>query len=430
MTVKEKKVALAKLFQELAAGQKEMEAGPLSEARGTELEAKAQEAEQLQTELDQYERVSGLAAKGREVEDPALPATPEQKRQGPEADVAGYVTAGQLFAASKALGDYIAAGMPVNTPSAPIAVKGFHEPLIPLTKAQREAVEAKAVPTLGTRVINPDRLTDVIRADENDETVLRDLLNVSTTSSNLIEYLRRVSFTRAAAMVAETATKPEAATEYALASAAVRTLAVWIPVTEQMLADAGQVVNLIDNDLLYDLRKLEEEQVMYGPGTGQNFLGICKDPGVLEGRTEAGDTNLDKIRRAITDVRKSRYQPNGVVLDPIDWEGIVLLKGTDEHYIWVVVTGDNGSRVWGLRVVESVSAEEAAGNTTEERNIVVGDFMRGATLWDRQQATIAVGWINDQFVTNQRTIRAEERAAFAVRAPLAFRKIVAEAAVA
>ena len=170
--------------------------------------------------------------------------------------------------------------------------------------------------------------------------------------------------------------------------------------------------------------------MIYGSGAGQNFGGITNDSDVTVGRTASGDTLLDKIRIARTDVTVNGYTPNAAVMHPIDWETLELLKGTDDHYIWAVVRDELSPRVWGLRVVETVAAEENAGNATEERNIIVGDFVRGATLWDRQQATVAVGWKDDDFIKNLRTIRAELRAAFAVRRPKAFIKITTVAAVA
>ena len=81
-------------------------------------------------------------------------------------------------------------------------------------------------------------------------------------------------------------------------------------------------------------------------------------------------------------------------------------------------------RLWALPVVESQSMETDGGDT---RNILVGDFNRGATLWDRQQNTIATGFVNDQFIRNMRTIRAEARAAFGVKRPHFFRTIETEA---
>jgi hypothetical protein len=59
---------------------------------------------------------------------------------------------------------------------------------------------------------------------------------------------------------------------------------------------------------------------------------------------------------------------------------------------------------------------------------LVGDYQRGATLWDRERSSISVGFINDQFIRNQRTILAEARAAFGVRRPGAFRKHETQAA--
>jgi HK97 family phage major capsid protein len=95
-----------------------------------------------------------------------------------------------------------------------------------------------------------------------------------------------------------------------------------------------------------------------------------------------------------------------------------------------VVTENGVSRIWGATVVETVGVEDFAGNATEERVVIVGDGRRGATLYDREQSSVSVGWINDQFIRNQRTILAEGRWAFGIPRPLAFRKYIAQAAVA
>jgi HK97 family phage major capsid protein len=444
-TLAEMKADIARLTRDLTPLYEKMESGkPLTQSEGEDAEAKAKECERLQAEIDKTERIAGIVAKGREIPDQPLPGGPEAADQKGDADkIVGYVSVGDLVTSSDAYRAWVKAGGPrAGHGSQPIELPGFtlaggrkSTRLVPVTREQAKAVtnalrESKAVATLGTGVIDAQRLADVVRVTEQDALRIRDVMNVSQTNSNAVEYLRMTSYTRAAAPVADGAAKPEATAAFDVETATVRTIAVWMPATEQMLMDAPQIRNAIDTELLYDLDKVVEEQIMYGSGAGQNFAGITNDTDVAAVRVVADDTNLDKIRRAITDIRRNGYSPNAVVIDPIDWEGIELLKGTDDRYVWAVVRDELGPRVWGLRVVETIAAEENAGNTTEERNIVVGDWVRGATLWDRQQATVAVGWKDDDFIKNLRTIRAELRAAFAVRRPKAFIKITSQAAVA
>jgi HK97 family phage major capsid protein len=418
----EMKADVARLTRDLTPLYEKMEAGKaLSTAEGEDAQQKAQEVERLDKEIAERERVGGIVAKGREIDG--------QPR------VAGYISAGELFATSDVYRAYAKAGAPHGVRTQAVELPGLKGRYVALSPDQRKSVETalretKAVPTLGTGVIDAQRINEVVRVTEQDRLTLRDLVNVSQTTSNAVEYMRMTSFTRAAAPVADSAAKPEATMAFDVETATVRTIAVWMPVTEQMLMDAPQVRNAIDTELLYDLDKVLEEQMLYGAGSGQNFAGITNDTDVAAVRVVADDTNLDKIRRAITDIRRAGYAPNGVAIDPIDWEGIELLKGTDDRYVWAIIRDELGPRVWSLRVVETIAAEENAGNTTEERNIVVGDWVRGATLWDRQQSTVAVGWVDDQFIKNQRTLRAELRAAFAVKRPKAFIKITTQAAVA
>src|SRR5690606_34805864 len=218
---------------------------------------------------------------------------------------------------------------------------------------------------LGVGVIEPDRIDDFVRVTEHDQLMLRDVLNVSPTTSDSITYPRLASYTRAASAVAKGAAKPEAAMELDTVTEAVRTHAVWIPVHNNDLTDYPRLANIIDTELIYDLRKYEEEQVLYGDGTGENFLGIIEDPAVQPARTVANDTLIDIIRRAITDVRRSGYAPNAVIIDPLDWEEIELEKGTDNRYVWAVIRDTLGPRIWSLRVVETVSAEANEGNQVE-----------------------------------------------------------------
>lgn len=435
--LKQKKKKHDDLVDHIAKVADEHKGKPMPQNVGEDLDSKAKEAEDLwkeiEPELERYERLAGIQGRKARMDrlegavpDPALPEDKGDPKQRKDR-IVGYLPLGEAFVRSPEFAEFRKAGMPrqnVQILTVPHYERKRGAPIgyVPLTKEMVERLEQKAAPTLGADVIEPDRLAELVRVTEHDMLRLRDVLNVSGTTSDSIVYNRLASYTRAAAAVVEGAVKPEAAMSLDTITESVRTQAVHIPVHNNQLADLPQLRNLIDTELLFDLANLEEEQVIYGDGTGENFNGIAVDADVQAARTVSADTLIDIIRRAITDVRRSGYQPNAVTIDPLDWEEIELAKGTDNRYVWAVIRDELGARIWSLLVVEMVGMEANRGDPTEERNLIVGDWMRGATLWVREAVTVSVGWINDQFTRNQRTILAEQRAAFGVKRPNAFRK--------
>lgn len=418
----------------------------MSQADADKFEALAQEAKSYQDAQDRAAKVREIEEaerKGRKIVGAIVPdGSQPGDGEGDEVKAeraAGYMTLGDFVTASRGISEWAAKGRPkaqaVIAKLEGAARSGIlfgkrsrQAPLIALSgaelKSMREfataaGMESKAVPTIGANVIEPTRLDELVRVDEHDTLRLRDVLDISRTNSDAVRYSRLASFTRAAATVANSASKPQAAMSFDSITVPVKTLAVWIPVEEQQLADMPQLAGIINNELVYDLNKLVEELVIYGDGTGEDFDGIIPDTGVLAARTVGGDTLIDIARRMITDVRRDGYEPNGITIDPLDWETIVLEKGSDNRYVWVVVTEAATTRLWATPVIETVAMTNLA---DDARNMIVGDWRRGATLWDRMDSTISVGWINDQFTKNQRTILAELRAAFGVKRPKAFRK--------
>ena len=256
----EMKADVARLTRELTPLYEKMEKGvALTQNEGEDAQRKAQECERLQGEIAQAERIAGIVAKGREIPEPALPGGPPSEQKADDREkIVGYVSAGDLATSSDAYRSWVKAGGPrTGHGSQPIELPGFSlagrkaTKLIPVTAAQAKAVtsalaESKAVPTFGTGVIDAQRIADVVRVTEQDTLRLRDVMNISQTNSNAVEYLRLTSYTRAAAPVAESAAKPEATMAFDVETATVRTIAVWMPVTEQMLMDAPQIRTAID----------------------------------------------------------------------------------------------------------------------------------------------------------------------------------------
>lgn len=260
---------------------------------------------------------------------------------------------------------------------------------------------------------------------------VRDLFPVNRTSSNLIEFFRVVEMANggrgAAAVVAErTGTegvdavfglKPKSTVEFESDSAQVRTIAHWVAVHRNTLADKSQIRSVIDNQLFYGLALVEDDELLNGSGSGEHVRGILNTPGILTyvapGSGGTAEIKSDSLRKAQTLSALSLFPATGYVLHPNDWEDIELQKvgGTDQRYMLVtnVSVGAN-SRVWRLPVVESPSIAEGT--------FLTGAFGQGVQIWDREQANIRVSDSHaDYFARNALAVLAEERLALTVTHP-------------
>jgi HK97 family phage major capsid protein len=267
----------------------------------------------------------------------------------------------------------------------------------------------------GGNLVQPLRYPEIIAPPER-ALRIRDLLAVRPTTETAIEYVVETGFTNNAAIAVEgsSGVKPESAITFELKQTGVKTIAHWIPVSREVLNDVSQLRAYIDTRLVYGIKLVEEAQILYGSGVAPNLYGIMPQAQSYKWSDGTiGDTKLDAIRRAMTKARLAEYPVNGVVLHPTDWEEIELLKGSDNHYIWIVVTEGGVTRLWRAPVVETTAIAVGEGLT--------GAFGLGAMLWDREQATIRVAEQHeDFFVKNMVVILAEERAALTVFRPEAY----------
>jgi HK97 family phage major capsid protein len=434
---------------------------------GEDFQTKLQECESLWTEIepviketeDRYEgekrirerkeRLAALAEAGKTVADPTLPAEPEPENKS---RIAGYVTLGQYVTMSEAFRKSADGGFrhpvqlgEIHMGIARAAKMGLTgpggEPLVALSHDERKAFEAaldaraeetKSLVSIGAGVIEPQRLSVEPKVTADDRLRLRDVIPVGETSSASVSYIREESFTRSAAETTPGSVKPEGALSYTEQTATVRTIPAWIPVTTDQLADWPGLRSRIDNRLLYDIAKREEEELIYGDGTPPNIEGILDIAGTQDIAADAdytaGNDMLEKIRLGITLVAIAGYEANAILIHPRDWFTTVVLKGSDEHYLGqVFMTADRTPRVWSINVVETVAVEATAGVATEARELVVGDFIRGCELLDRMTANVMVGLNSDDFTRNRRTLLAEERIAFPIYAPAAFAHLETQA---
>lgn len=262
-------------------------------------------------------------------------------------------------------------------------------------------------------IIVPQRVPDWV-TPPNVILTIRDLLPSGRTISNSIDFVQETGFTNSAAPVAEGALKPESSLEFTLQSAPVRVIAHWLQASKQVLDDIPQLESYIDTRLRYGLKLVEEQQLLAGDGTGQNLLGLIPQATPFDKtRRKPGDTRIDVVRRAMTQLRLSQYAPDAIVMHPTDWEDIELTKNTFGGYIWANPASRLGPTLWGLPVVISTSLAPG--------EFLVGAFKIAAQIWDREDVTVDISTEDrDNFIRNMVTIRCEERLALTVYRPESF----------
>ena len=264
-------------------------------------------------------------------------------------------------------------------------------------------------------LIVPRREPGVIATPDR-EFWLRDLLNVQRIDTNSLEFVRETGFVNNAAIVPEGQLKPESDLSFEVNTASAKTIAHWIAVTRQAIADASQLRTYIDGRLRYGLKLEEEKQILYGDGTGDNLQGILTDPDIQSMGAPAGTDNIvDHLRRALTRVILAGYPATGVVLHPTTWETIELMKGDDGHYLWFNLGDGVNPRLFRLPVVQTPGIAENDG--------LVGAFGLGAQLWDREQTEVRIGEPGDYFLRNMQALLAEERIMLTTFRPEAFVRV-------
>jgi len=265
-------------------------------------------------------------------------------------------------------------------------------------------------PDSGGSLIAPDRQREVTQPARIRQTI-RNLLDGRPTTSGAIEYQRQTLRDNNADVVSEGALKPESLFEFEDVTARVVTIAHWTKASKQILADAPQLQALLDGELTYGVNQKEEQQLLYGTGTGQELEGMMEVAAAYSPPVVFSDANLiDTLRLGMLQARLALYPVTGFVLHPSDWARIELTKDGQGRYIIGEPRGGAGATLWGKPVVESDSLNE-------------GDFLTGAfglasQLFDREEAMVSISDEDgDNFVRNLVTVLCEERVALVHRRP-------------
>ncbi len=264
-------------------------------------------------------------------------------------------------------------------------------------------------------VVEPQRLPGIDTTPKQ-RLFIRDLIAPGRTGAPAIFWVQQTGFTNAAKVVAEGTTKPysdiQFATKITPKSPPSRHM---FKASKQILDDFAQLQSTVDAEMRYGLKYVEEQEILFGDGTGVHLHGIVPQATAFAGAFEVEQQNgIDDLRLAMLQAQLARFPASGHVLHFIDWAKIELTKDTLGRYILANPAALTGPTLWGLPVV----ATEAP---AFQGKFLTGAFNAAAQLFDREDANVVISTENaDDFEKNMISIRCEERLALAVKRPEAF----------
>jgi HK97 family phage major capsid protein len=241
-----------------------------------------------------------------------------------------------------------------------------------------------------------------------------DLLPTGTMDENTFPYTQESGSFTTAAETAEGAQKPEGGLTLTDAEAVAATIAHWLKIRKQALADSSALQSIVDSRLRYGVERRLEAEVLAGDGLGANITGILNTSGL--GNVAFDNTQLpaDQVLHGITTVLLADAQATGIVMNPLDWENAVKAKAAgDGHYFSNGPFSMTPEQMWGVPLIPSASIAQGTA--------LVGDFEIGAMLLIREGVNVLLSDSDqDDFIRNRVTMLGEMRAALPVFRPAAF----------
>lgn len=235
-------------------------------------------------------------------------------------------------------------------------------------------------------------------------TPLLDAISRVPVSSNSIEYVAWMKVAGGADVVPEKGVKPSVEYGPQVESDTLDTIAVYTQLTRQLIEDMPTVRTYIDNELVRDVARKEEELAR----------AVLSASATIP--TVTGEDLLAAIRIGIATVETAGYTPNAVLMNPADWAALDMAVMSS-----TLVGPQVRQSFWGLTPIPDP--------TQPEGSAVVGDFKSAMTQWYRSAIGLYITDSHaDTFLKNVFTLLAERRSLTAIVRPGALARVGAEAA--
>lgn len=249
---------------------------------------------------------------------------------------------------------------------------------------------------------------------------VRQLLATGSTQSDVVRYVKESGYSNGAAATAEGTTLGQSDFDMTAADANVRKIGTYFRISEEMLADTPQLTSYLSARAPEKLLEVEDAQILSGDGTGANLSGIITDAadfdvsssGAFYQSVESAN-EFDVIVAALNQLSLLNYSADCIMLNPTDFNKILLLKDSTNKYLKDQVYNGLQPSFSGVKVIQNTAI--AAGT------FLIGNFGIGTQLWVRQGVNVEFFRedgtnVRDGFVT----VRVSERVALTNYLPNAF----------
>jgi HK97 family phage major capsid protein len=277
---------------------------------------------------------------------------------------------------------------------------------------ERVRIEIKNTVLSDTTTVFPDQKPGVIPGAFKPLTIRQVLRSVPVTG-NAVNALREATNTNNAEEVSQAETKPESAITFEQYNVVIETVAHFIKVSNQLLADAPAIAAYINGRLRDGLAQRIDRQLLLGNGTTPYLSGLTESGNFVAYTPTSDDLLVDAINRAKYTLWANGYTPDVAIVNPADWGAMERVRegSGSGTYLYGLPGMNAGMNPFGVKIV--LSSHMTAGK------ILVGALDRAAVVYDRQGTTVEMGFVDDDFTRNLVTIRAEERLGLGVEVPSA-----------
>jgi HK97 family phage major capsid protein len=275
---------------------------------------------------------------------------------------------------------------------------------------QRMRIELKNTVLSDSTTAFPLQKPGVIQGDFQPLTV-RQVLPSIGVSTNMVNALREETWNNSARFVTQATAKPESDITFEQYNVPIETVAHWIKVSNQLLADAPAIAAYIDTRARDGLAQEVDRQLLNGNGATPNLSGLTNSGNFTAYSAVSDDLLVDAINRAKYQLWAIGRTPDTVIVNPADWGAMERTRegsGTG-MYLYGMPGTFAGVSPFGVRVV--LSANMAPGK------FLIGQLNGSAVVYNRQGATVELGYVNDDFTKNLLTIRVEERLGLGIERP-------------